>query len=235
MMGGGGEAMPRVSTREEILSSAAQLFATVGYRGTSLQDIAASVGCSKATLLYHFATKEMILATLVTPPVRELATLCETVSGLPARAARDHAIEGFVDLVLNYRREVALIFHDLPNLYHAESFAGVKDLIDQLAVALAGGSTEAEARLRVDVIMAGIAIVAVDAFDRPGVDARAALIDVARHALVGGSSTIGKPRPAKASRPNPAKASPTNLARPSPPTPAKPSPRTPAKPSPRKK
>jgi AcrR family transcriptional regulator len=190
--------MVRVKTREEILSSAAQLFASVGYRGTSLQDIAASVGCSKATLLYHFATKEMILATLVTPPVRELATLAETASGMTAAAARDHVIEGFVDLVLNYRREVALIFHDLPNLYHAESFAGVKDLIDQLAVALAGGSTDPNARVRVDVIMAGIAIVAVDAFERGGVDVRADLIDVARQALVG-SPTIPKPRPTKSS------------------------------------
>ena len=67
--------MARGSTREEILSAAAGLFAADGYKGTSLQDIAAAVGCSKATLLYHFATKEMILATLLAPPVRDLVTL----------------------------------------------------------------------------------------------------------------------------------------------------------------
>ena len=93
--------MVRASTRDDILSAAAGLFATGGYKGTSLQDIAAAVGCSKATLLYHFATKEMILATLVAPPVRELATLTESLTGQPAAVAQSKAIEGFVDLVLN--------------------------------------------------------------------------------------------------------------------------------------
>src|SRR5262247_3352413 len=95
--------MVRASTREDILSAAAGLFATGGYKGTSLQDIAAAVGCSKATLLYHFATKEMILATLVGPPVRDLATLTESFAGLGPDAARDKAIEGYVNLVLAYR------------------------------------------------------------------------------------------------------------------------------------
>ena len=175
--------MVRASTREDILSAAAGLFATGGYKGTSLQDIAVAVGCSKATLLYHFATKEMILATLVAPPVRDLATLSESLAGQPAAVAQGQAIEGFVDLVLNYRREIALIFHDLPHLFQSESFSDIKELIDQLASALAGGSAEPSAMLGVNVIMAGIALVAVDP-EHEGVDLRAALVDVARRALI---------------------------------------------------
>ena len=56
-------------------------------------------------------------------------------------------------------------------------------LIDQIASALAGGSAEPSARLGVDVVMAGIALVAVDP-EHDEVDLRAALIDVARRALV---------------------------------------------------
>ena len=175
--------MARVSTREEILSAAAQLFATVGYKGTSLHDIAVAVGCSKATLLYHFATKEMILATLVAPPVRDLATLTESLIGLKPAQARDRAIEGFVDIVLTYRREIALIFHDLPHLFQAESFAGVKELTDHLATALAGGSTDPAALLGVKVIMAGIGLVAVDPLEQDGDQVRSALVGVARRAL----------------------------------------------------
>jgi AcrR family transcriptional regulator len=175
--------MARVSTREDILSAAATLFATAGYKGTSLQDIAAAVGCSKATLLYHFATKEMILATLVSPPVRDLATLTERLAGLSPVDACEQAVEGFVDLVLTYRREIAVIFHDLPQLLHAESFAGVKELIDQLAAALAGGSTEPAALVGVNVVMAGIGKVVVDLVEPDRVDVRAALIAVARRAL----------------------------------------------------
>jgi AcrR family transcriptional regulator len=176
--------MARSSTREEILSAAAGLFATVGYKGTSLQDIAVAVGCSKATLLYHFATKEVILATLVAPPVRDLATLVETLEGLSTETARDRVIEGFVDLVLTYRKEIAVIFHDLPYLLQAPSFEGVKELTDQLAAALAGGSREPAQLLGVKVVMAGVALVVVDPQEPDGEDTRAALIGVARRALV---------------------------------------------------
>jgi AcrR family transcriptional regulator len=174
----------RTSTREEILSAAAGLFATVGYKGTSLQDIAGAVGCSKATLLYHFATKEVILATLVAPPVRDLATLVDSLSGLDAGTARDRAIEGFVDLVLTYRREIALIFHDLPFLLKTPSFEGLKELTDLLADALAGGSGDPAMQLAVKVIMAGVAMVVVDPQEADGAGTRAALIDVTRRALV---------------------------------------------------
>lgn len=170
------------NTREEILSAAARLFAAGGYKGTSLHDIAVAVGCSKATLLYHFATKEMILATLVAPPVRDLATLTESLVGLPTAAAQERSIEGFVDLVLTYRREIALIFHDLPHLLHGESFADVKELTDDLARALAAGATAHSALVAVNVIMAGIALVAVDPLEQD-TDLRAALIDVATRAL----------------------------------------------------
>jgi AcrR family transcriptional regulator len=175
--------MARVSTREEILSAAATLFATTGYKGTSLHDIAVAVGCSKATLLYHFATKETILATLVAPAVRDLATLTERLADQPPAEAREQAIEGFVDIVLTYRREIAVIFHDLPQLLHAESFADLMELIDHLASALAGGSAEPDVLLGVNVIMAGTALVAVDPVQTENVDMRAALVTVARRAL----------------------------------------------------
>jgi hypothetical protein len=117
------------------------------------------------------------------PPVRDLATLIDELAGQPSAVAREQAIDGFIDLVLTYRREIALIFHDLPYLLHGESFADLMELIDQLAAALAGGSSEPSALLAVQVIMAGTALVAVDPAGSETVDQRAALIDVARRAL----------------------------------------------------
>jgi AcrR family transcriptional regulator len=44
--------------REQILSSAAQLFIEQGYCGLSMRQIAESVGVTKAALYYHFKDKE---------------------------------------------------------------------------------------------------------------------------------------------------------------------------------
>ena len=51
--------------REEILDAAADLFATSGYRGTSLAAIAERVGVTQPTVLHHFGTKENLLQAVV--------------------------------------------------------------------------------------------------------------------------------------------------------------------------
>lgn len=51
--------------REQILSAAVELFGEVGYRGTSLRDIAERVGITHPGLLYHFHSKQELLSAVL--------------------------------------------------------------------------------------------------------------------------------------------------------------------------
>jgi AcrR family transcriptional regulator len=46
--------------KEEILQVATRLFAERGYEGTSMNDVAERVGMRKASLFYHYATKDLL-------------------------------------------------------------------------------------------------------------------------------------------------------------------------------
>jgi len=60
--------------KEEILDVATRLFAERGYEGTSMNDVAELVGMRKASLFYHFATKEALYEAVLDRLVRRLAT-----------------------------------------------------------------------------------------------------------------------------------------------------------------
>jgi AcrR family transcriptional regulator len=175
--------MVRTKTRDEILSVAARQFARAGFKGTSLQHIADEVGCSKATLLYHFDGKHAILTALVEPASRALVNLVDELVPLDADRARDAAIDGFVDLVLHYRREVALIFDEL-NLLEHPAFESLRPSVEALVRACAGRSTDPDDRLTAEVTLAGISAVALNKPDVDPAHLRDPLVRVARRALV---------------------------------------------------
>lgn len=59
-----------VAPRDQILHASARLFTSKGFSGTSTREIAEAVGIRQASLYYHFAGKDEILADLLGATVR---------------------------------------------------------------------------------------------------------------------------------------------------------------------
>jgi AcrR family transcriptional regulator len=171
-------------TRGEILAAAARRFALTGYRGTSLQDIARDVGCSKAAVLYHFANKEAILTELMAPAIAVLQALDDRIVAAtgPADAQRV-AAEGFVDLAVRFRRQIALLRGEFPELLQQPAFAHIQLISERLIDAFAGHSSRPAARIAALVVLAGIAETCGEFVDVPDEELRPALLALVRRAL----------------------------------------------------
>lgn len=96
--------------RAQILDTAASLFGEVGYRGTSLREIAGRCGISHQGLLHHFPTKEALLLAVLERRDENAVTLTHAGAGSAAEellrvvevvtdnATRSHIVELFATL-----------------------------------------------------------------------------------------------------------------------------------------
>ena len=98
--------------RDEILNVAAACFAQRSYPATSMNDIAAACGTSKARLYHYFPSKESLLAESLDRYVRRLHEVVEGVRAL-GLAPRDELAGLVRALLVEYRdsreRHVALL------------------------------------------------------------------------------------------------------------------------------
>ncbi|MGC1214459.1 MAG: helix-turn-helix domain-containing protein [Micromonospora sp.] len=176
-------ARPVPETHGEILAAAARRFAVTGYKGTSLQDIAREVGCSKAAVLYHFANKEALLSELMAPAIAVLEALDQRIARHAGAEAQRVATDGFVDLAVRFRREIALLRGEFPDLLQLPAFAHIQQISDRLIAAFAGHSDRPAARIAALVVLAGIAEACAEFADIPDEELRPALLAVAHRAL----------------------------------------------------
>ncbi|MEQ3553405.1 TetR/AcrR family transcriptional regulator [Pseudonocardia nematodicida] len=84
--------------REQLISLTVDLVAEHGYRGTSLQRIADAAEISKAAVLYHFASKDAVVAAAYEQVLGELVA----VVGAAVEAAPDPAtaVQTYLDTLL---------------------------------------------------------------------------------------------------------------------------------------
>lgn len=100
-------------TRETIRAVALELFSTKGFEQTSLREIAERVGLTKASLYYHYSSKQALLYTVVEPVLtgwRAIAHEAEALDHTPVNVR--HVVEQCLDVLLRNRSVVGVFQRD---------------------------------------------------------------------------------------------------------------------------
>jgi AcrR family transcriptional regulator len=141
--------------RERVLAAAADLFGSRSLAGTSLQMIADRLGMSKPAIYHHFRSRDDIVAALMEPVVAEARAAVEAMQGSPEATRASQTGDFYRAFLVRHRKVVNMVFFDraampgdLPEV--------IDELVDAVAVSLAGGRTEA-ARAHGMILVYGMA------------------------------------------------------------------------------
>ncbi|MEO7373147.1 MAG: TetR/AcrR family transcriptional regulator [Terrimesophilobacter sp.] len=177
------------TSAEDLRAIALGEFATAGYIGTSLHRIADLAGLSKSSVLYHYASKEVLLGAAIGPAVDAMGTILERLATEPLTAVRRREfIVQFVDFLLEHRLEVHMFINQGPSLVDVPVFDRANALVRRLAEYFATTATSTEDRMRFGVALGGAAymLVASQSFELeplPVDETRAALINIVTELL----------------------------------------------------
>ncbi len=171
--------MPR-PTREQVLAeirgAALRLFVEQGYDATTLAQVGSSVGYSKSAMLYHFASKEALLAAALVDPVQRLREHVEATADADAHTR----LTGLVDLVLRHRAEAFLLLRQGQLL---QELVGATEVVEELVGRFLGENPTLDHQVAVHVALAGLAETATCFPDTDPGELRAPLLAAASRAL----------------------------------------------------
>jgi len=144
------------ATADELRRVALELFASSGYHATSLQHIADVAGVSKASVLYHYASKEVLLEAALSPAIDRLGAILDDAAGLTGDD-RTRFLEAMVDVLLENRLEVSIFvtqsdaLQDVPVVDRANAF------IARIAAFFAANVDSPEEKMRFGIALGGTA------------------------------------------------------------------------------
>lgn len=130
-----------MSHRDQILQSALERFALDGFLATSVQHIADDAGVSKATVLYHFDSKDDLLQHAITPALDEFDKLLDGIGegeSLRDPANRQAFVDAFVPFLISNRLGIHIIVthahlsHSHPALIRAMALMSrIADIVER--------------------------------------------------------------------------------------------------------
>lgn len=138
-------------TRARIREVAVELFTAHGYEQTSLREIADRVGITKASLYYHYPSKQDLLLAVLQPLVVEWRAAVAAAESLPHTPANVRlALENCLDTMLRHRSACALFIRDTAAILTAVQplWAELIELSTRLHTWLAGPAPTSADRIR---------------------------------------------------------------------------------------
>lgn len=133
-------------------------FARAGYAATSLQRIAELAGLSKASVLYHFASKEALLDAAIAPALERFENMVAKLEHSDASASdREAFIHDFVDLLIRHTLEVHMFINQAPSLQDVPVFDRANAIAVRNAAYFASTTHSALERMRFGVALGGAA------------------------------------------------------------------------------
>lgn len=148
------------TTAADLQRVALELFATDGYASTSLQQIADRAGVSKATVLYHFSSKEVLLESVLAPAVDQLESilgetkLAQLKGGGEGRAA---FLARFVDFLLEHRSAAVVFVNQATSLVDVPIVQRANAEIELVSGYLEASAGSIEEKVRFGVALGGAA------------------------------------------------------------------------------
>lgn len=177
--------MTRQQIEDEILETAASLFARHGFKETSVQRIADAVGYSKTGLLHRYPSKEALQTAVIDRVLRATRAVGAEVAGLPRGPGRDRAvIAGMARLALDCPGTVALALSGLTSGRESE-FGQALDEIGEAVFAAFGDDPVGEPVrvMRITGALGALAVVSVALRDAVPAGALDMLIEISVDAL----------------------------------------------------
>jgi len=153
-----------LAKREEILTTALDVIARTGYRGTSVKELANAVGLSQAGLLHYFSSKEELFAEILAKrdEVNQHAAAERgesVIEGLVSIVRHNADVPGLVQLYAQFSVEASDPGHPAHEVF-VERYARVRDL---LATDIAAGKEAGTLSSTIDpAVAAGLLIAAAD-------------------------------------------------------------------------
>jgi AcrR family transcriptional regulator len=143
--------------RARVEQAALRLFADEGVGQTSLQNIADALGVSKATVYWHYRSKDEIVLAALRPALQELERLADAAERARSRRARaELLVTGVVDLLLSNRRGLTLLMGDVAARRLLEQNRSLTGVVSRILDLLAGPDRDPAARVAATVFLAGL-------------------------------------------------------------------------------